>query len=268
MSAKPKQTGKKKQRAVARAAQPASGLPSASDPLLADLRDLILAARRGVALAVDSGLVTLYWQVGRRIRLDILQEKRAEYGEQIVASLGRQLATEFGRGFEQKNLRRMIQFAEVFPDEEIVAALRRLPGRRQRTNGTVSRLAKATRHGTKRRTPAGNHSLRRKERAACRVARTGEERHPRGHRLLPPVRGILTLLRRRSHTTGRYWRVGASPIPLSGINPLFVNWLRLRCSKSSVVKFIDIQAFRRRVRFARPSTRLLPLSRHFMGAND
>ena len=75
--------------------------------------------------AIDSGLVTLYWQVGRRIRQDILQEKRAEYGEEIVATLSRQLAAEFGRVFEEKNLRRMIQFAEVFPDQEIVVSLTR-----------------------------------------------------------------------------------------------------------------------------------------------
>lgn len=120
MSTKPKRTAKKKPRAVTKAAQPA-GLA----PLLADLRDLILTARQNVARAIDSGLVTLYWQIGRRIRQDILQEKRAEYGEQIVATLSRQLVVEFGRGFEQKNLRRMIQFAEVFSDHEIVVSLTR-----------------------------------------------------------------------------------------------------------------------------------------------
>jgi predicted nuclease of restriction endonuclease-like (RecB) superfamily len=77
---------------------------------------------------VDSGLTTLYWHVGRRVRKDILKEKRAEYGGQIVAALGRQLEKEFGRGFGEKNLRRMIQFAEAFPDAKIVAALRRQLG--------------------------------------------------------------------------------------------------------------------------------------------
>ena len=89
---KPKRTGKKKARAVAKVAQPETDVPSGSDQLLSDLRNLILAARRSVARAIDSGLVTLYWQIGRRIRQDILQEKRAAYGEVIVASLGRQLA--------------------------------------------------------------------------------------------------------------------------------------------------------------------------------
>jgi predicted nuclease of restriction endonuclease-like (RecB) superfamily len=91
--------------------------------LLADLRGLIQQAREGVARAVDSSLTTLYWHIGQRIRQDILQEKRADYGGLIVAALGRQLETEFGRGFGEKNLRRMIQFAEIFPDRSIVVSL-------------------------------------------------------------------------------------------------------------------------------------------------
>src|SRR5580700_2091051 len=106
-------------------ASTAAAVLSAQKPvaLLSDLRELILQAREGVARAVDSGLTTLYWHVGQRIRQDILKEKRADYGEQIVAALGRQLETEFGPGFGEKNLRRMIQFAEVFPDREIVVSL-------------------------------------------------------------------------------------------------------------------------------------------------
>ncbi len=96
--------------------------------LLADVRELILQAREGVARAVDSGLTTLYWHVGRRVRQDILKEKRAEYGAEIVSALGRQLEAEFGRGFGEKNLRRMVQFAEQFPDVQIVAALLRQLG--------------------------------------------------------------------------------------------------------------------------------------------
>src|SRR5258708_25483423 len=93
--------------------------------LLAEVRDLILQAREGVARAVDVGLTTLYWHVGRRIRQDVLKERRAEYGEQIGSALSTQLEAEFGRGFREKNLRRMIRFAEVFPRQEIVASLMR-----------------------------------------------------------------------------------------------------------------------------------------------
>ena len=93
-----------------------------------DVRELILAARESVAQTVNAGLTMLYWQIGARIRQDILKEKRAEYGAEIVSALGRQLEAEFGRGFGEKNLRRMIQFAEVFPDERIVVSLLRQLG--------------------------------------------------------------------------------------------------------------------------------------------
>jgi len=91
--------------------------------LLTDVRKMILQAREGVARAIDSGLTTLYWHVGRRVRQDILREKRAEYGGRIVSALGIRLEKEFGRGFGRRNLFRMIRFAEVFPDWQIVSAL-------------------------------------------------------------------------------------------------------------------------------------------------
>jgi predicted nuclease of restriction endonuclease-like (RecB) superfamily len=70
----------------------------------------------------------LYWQVGTRIRREILKGKRAKYGEKVVTAVAARLEVEFGRGFGEKNLRRMVQFAEQFPDEQIVAALLRQLG--------------------------------------------------------------------------------------------------------------------------------------------
>lgn len=98
------------------------------DTLLTELRGIIVDARQQVAHVANATLTMLYWRIGKRIRQQVLKEKRADYGRRIVASLGRQLAAEFGRGFGEKNLRRMIQFAESFPDENIVAALRRQLG--------------------------------------------------------------------------------------------------------------------------------------------
>ena len=70
----------------------------------------------------------LYWQVGHRLRTEILGEKRAGYGERIVATVAVGLTADFGRGFSDKNLRHMIRFAEAFPDREIVSALSRQLG--------------------------------------------------------------------------------------------------------------------------------------------
>jgi predicted nuclease of restriction endonuclease-like (RecB) superfamily len=110
---------------------PDPGLPApggeaiAPRKLIADIRDLIEASRVGVARAVYSAQVLLHWQVGRRIMADTLRHKRAGYGEEIVATVSRQLSAEYGRGFAEKSLRRMIQFAQLYPDREIVAALSR-----------------------------------------------------------------------------------------------------------------------------------------------
>jgi predicted nuclease of restriction endonuclease-like (RecB) superfamily len=102
-------------------------VPGAALPpvLLSEVRDLILEARQRTAQAVNAGLTLLYWQVGDRIRREVLKEKRAEYGAEIVVSLARALEPEFGRGFSDKSLRHMVRFAEAFPDARIVSALLR-----------------------------------------------------------------------------------------------------------------------------------------------
>jgi hypothetical protein len=61
-------------------------------PLLTDVRELILQARERVAQTVSAGLTLFYWEIGNRIRREILKERRAEYGEQIVPTLSAQLA--------------------------------------------------------------------------------------------------------------------------------------------------------------------------------
>jgi len=61
-------------------------------------------------------LVLLCWQVGSRIRADVLRDKWAAYGEQILPTLSAKLAPGYGQGFSERNLARMIRFAEMFPD--------------------------------------------------------------------------------------------------------------------------------------------------------
>ncbi len=65
-------------------------------PLLQELRGLIQGARERVARIVNKELVVLYWNIGRRIRADVLGAERAKYGEEIVSTLSRQLREEFG----------------------------------------------------------------------------------------------------------------------------------------------------------------------------
>ena len=85
------------------------------DPeLVADIRRMIEETRASVAATVNAGLTMLYWRIGKRIGEEILKGERAEYGTEIVSTLSRQLALEYGNGFSAKNLRHMIRFAEAF----------------------------------------------------------------------------------------------------------------------------------------------------------
>jgi predicted nuclease of restriction endonuclease-like (RecB) superfamily len=95
-------------------------------PLYAELRALIASSRQRLAGAVNAELTRLYWSVGERLCTEVLDgADRAKYGDQLINRVGEQLAQEFGRGFEAKNLRRMVQFAQTFPQPEIVATLSR-----------------------------------------------------------------------------------------------------------------------------------------------
>ncbi|MDD5330957.1 MAG: DUF1016 N-terminal domain-containing protein [Sulfuricella sp.] len=102
-------------------------LPSATalEPLHAELRGLIGASRQRLAGTVNAELTRLYWSVGRRLAVEALGGERAQYGAQLMDRLGERLVQEFGRGFEAKNLRRMVQFAQAFTDAAIVATLSR-----------------------------------------------------------------------------------------------------------------------------------------------
>jgi len=72
------------------------------DDLIGDIRALIQTARANVAVSVNASLTMLYWQIGNRVRQDVLKEKRAEYGMEIVVSLSRQLTDDYGNNFNEK----------------------------------------------------------------------------------------------------------------------------------------------------------------------
>jgi predicted nuclease of restriction endonuclease-like (RecB) superfamily len=99
-----------------------------SSGLAADVRGMIEQTREGIARTVNAGMTLLYWRIGKRIQAEVLGNERAGYGEEIVATLSRQLIGEFGNGFSEKSLRRMVQFYDVFSEGEIVATLSRQLG--------------------------------------------------------------------------------------------------------------------------------------------
>lgn len=91
--------------------------------LIADIRQMIEATKSQVASTVNSAMTLMYWHIGDRINREILGGERATYGKQIVENLAVELTSEFGKGFDSKSLRKMMQFASVFPDIKIVAPL-------------------------------------------------------------------------------------------------------------------------------------------------
>mgnify|MGYP001591084302 CR=1 FL=1 len=101
-----------------------SKLLSNGDTLLfADIRQMIEDTRKTVSQTVNMGMTLLYWNIGRRINEDVLQNDRAEYGKRIVVTLSRQLTEEYGSGFSKSSLSRMCAFHQEFPMLEIVATL-------------------------------------------------------------------------------------------------------------------------------------------------
>lgn len=107
--------------------QPEPQLPTGGELLAAglhaELRTLIASSRQRLAGAVNAELTRLYWTVGQRLHAELLGHERASYGAQLLDQLGQRLSHEFGRGFEARNLRRMLRFAQAFPQAEIVSTL-------------------------------------------------------------------------------------------------------------------------------------------------
>jgi predicted nuclease of restriction endonuclease-like (RecB) superfamily len=91
--------------------------------LVLEIKSLIEQSKQQLAVTVNATLSRLHWQIGKRINEEILQNQRAEYGKEIVSTLSRQLALEYGQGWSKRQLHHCIRFAEVFPNFEIVHTL-------------------------------------------------------------------------------------------------------------------------------------------------
>ena len=93
---------------------------SISGDLIGDIRRLIETAMHNVTVTVNAILTILYWQIGNRIRQDILKEKPARYGEEILPTLSRQLSWRHFveiiplKGDIQRNFYAEMRFAEYF----------------------------------------------------------------------------------------------------------------------------------------------------------
>lgn len=88
-----------------------------------ELSQLIEQSKKQIGNHANSVLTQLFWKIGHRVASHILDNQRAEYGKQIIMTLSAQLVNAYGRNFEERNLRRMIQFSDSFTDFGIVSTL-------------------------------------------------------------------------------------------------------------------------------------------------
>ena len=99
------------------------GIKTNDKLLINDLISLIEEGKTQLAYVANTTLTLTHWRIGKRINVDVLDNKRAEYGKRIVVSVARQLTLRYSKSYEEKNLRRIMQSAQVFEDEQIVATL-------------------------------------------------------------------------------------------------------------------------------------------------
>jgi hypothetical protein len=91
--------------------------------LYKELAEMIEQSKQQAYSAVNSTMTLLFWRVSNRINQKILRNQRAEYGKRIVPTVSAQLEKAYGRNFTEKNVRRMLKFAEQFTDFNIVVLL-------------------------------------------------------------------------------------------------------------------------------------------------
>ncbi len=96
-----------------------------NNALLPNIKQLIEEAKQSVAVSVNVSTTILYWNIGQQINKEVLGNKRADYGKEVIKSLSKQLTLEYGKGWSEKQLRHCLRIVEIFPDQDILYALSR-----------------------------------------------------------------------------------------------------------------------------------------------
>lgn len=79
------------------------------------IRHSIVRAQHKLSTAVNSAMVTTYWEIGEQLYKACGENDRAGYGKGLLRFLANNLTAEFGKGFDESNLRKMRQFYCVYP---------------------------------------------------------------------------------------------------------------------------------------------------------
>lgn len=84
--------------------------------LFSDSCDIIEQSQASAYRLVNEMLVKRNWLLGKRIQQEVLNEQRAEYGEQVVAKLAKALTYKYGKGFTKTNLYNFVSFYQAWPN--------------------------------------------------------------------------------------------------------------------------------------------------------
>ena len=89
-----------------------------------DICKIIEESRYKIANTINSEACLMNWYIGKRIKEDVLYNKRAEYGKAIVKKLSGQLVKLYGKGWSDRKLLQCIRAAYTFTEDEIIYAVR------------------------------------------------------------------------------------------------------------------------------------------------
>lgn len=87
-----------------------------------NIKSIIDTSKEQAIIQVNNTMILSYWQIGERLKKEILKEKRATYGKEVVKKISEKLTLEYGRGYSRSNLERMMKLYTLF-DKEICATL-------------------------------------------------------------------------------------------------------------------------------------------------
>lgn len=94
-----------------------------TNQLFKSIEQLIEESKKRVAVLVNAELSLLYWNIGKQIRAEILQDQRAEYGKNIIKNLSSKLLINYGKGWSIRHLHHCVKFSEVYTEPQIVHTL-------------------------------------------------------------------------------------------------------------------------------------------------
>lgn len=97
-----------------------------NDQLFSQIVDLIELTKTKTIQQVNTNLTLLYWHIGKHINEHILQHERAEYGKQVLQTLSTKLSSQYGKGYSEPSLARMVKFYNYFPENILSSVMTKL----------------------------------------------------------------------------------------------------------------------------------------------